>query len=658
MSRPRIHALGFAALILEEPALFEALSAREQRSLGELLRDLFFAESPAPEDAAALARLSAALDRPPTLEARGLGLSYFPTARFSAPRFLDVEALPEAVRGLFYRPRPGLCAAFVDPMEFQYRSYENILPLDRSFRRRPALRFGLLERLIPGKDVFRLPLQASAEDRERVLALDGLGLYAAPLNRGSRGGQRFIFHAAGLAKALGRALKAALPADALEGFSHVNPVFRCNRFEPGDAPFREHIDTPYSDPTRGQVSRLTLLLYLTGGRGAPALKIDGLELAEIPAWSAFVFDQALAHSGAAFVDGAKVFLRAELVFEAPELGFAPSVAALFSKACYMTGESLVHPQLAGAVHAAFDGAAAGHWRRLGEETAASEPWVYKEFRGAPFLANGYDFWFLKDGGLGLEELAAITVLDALNCKVDGRPFRRLCRSELVEAGEAKCWPADYLKGRAATAVFRGLDKAALFPPIPAPSRGHCCPTHCRGGAFDAKRCEDVLELFTRARGFIADKVFAAPILMLGQELFLDRARFRVQRGKLLIFSDQALAPLNFAACWQDGTDPPEYIDVDFEIEAVQPLLPPILIAERDGCLRLSFDFFHNGWTARQERLPLPKIRDADRLEGGEEPWMEAASGLARRPIGGRPSRGARWWWRDSALLRELYPELG
>ena len=50
----------------------------------------------------------------------------------------------------------------------------------------------------------------------------------------------------------------------------MNPVFRCNRFEPGDANFHRHRDTPYYDAARRHVSRYTVLVYLTGGTGGAA----------------------------------------------------------------------------------------------------------------------------------------------------------------------------------------------------------------------------------------------------------------------------------------------------------------------------------------------------------------------------------------------------
>lgn len=139
-----------------------------------------------------------------------------------------------------------------------------------------------------------------------VLDLVALGLYVEPLNAVSRGGRRFIFHAAALAHALTEALRpiaSTIVPGWLWGQSfHVNPVFRCNRFEPGDAPFRRHHDAPYHDPAQRHISHHTLLLYLTGGRGDPALCIDDARIDALAPLAGALFDQRYAHEGAAYLD--------------------------------------------------------------------------------------------------------------------------------------------------------------------------------------------------------------------------------------------------------------------------------------------------------------------------------------------------------------------
>ena len=143
-------------------------------------------------------------------------------------------------------------------MEYHFRTFENILPLDRLFVE-PSLSL----KKQPGgpRGVTTFAVQATLGTFQALTRLDRLGLYVPPLNDDVRGGKRFIFHAAALAEALTEALRPVLPDRLKKTFVHVNPVFRCSRFEPDDAPFEAHHDTPYCDPARGHLSTHTPVSY-------------------------------------------------------------------------------------------------------------------------------------------------------------------------------------------------------------------------------------------------------------------------------------------------------------------------------------------------------------------------------------------------------------
>ncbi|XVQ07452.1 hypothetical protein ACQP1W_33295 [Spirillospora sp. CA-255316] len=202
----------------------------------------------------------------------------------------------------------------------------------------------------------------------------------------------------------------------------MNPVFRCNRFEPGDTNFHRHRDTPYYDAARQQVSRYTVLLYLTGGSAEPALDLTGgAAIADIGPFTCVIFDQRYEHEGAPYRDGRKVFLRTELIFTDSEAAHDPEIGALFGKACYLTGESVFAPELARHADDYYDRVAAAHWDGLAPG-AGREAFVHKRFRGVDFVANGYDFWFARSEALSLAECAAITLLDYFNagpCRATG-----------------------------------------------------------------------------------------------------------------------------------------------------------------------------------------------------------------------------------------------
>jgi len=117
-------------------------------------------------------------------------------------------------------------------------------------------------------------------------------------------------------------------------------------------------------------------------------------------------------------------------------------------------------------------------------------------------------------------------------------------------------------------------------------------------------------------------------MMLGQQIFLDSSRFVVDADKIHVLSADRLAPVNFAACWNCPSNPPNYIEIDLDVGVVQPLVPPILWEATRATHHLMFDFFRNGWAAsvKQYRVPVPRIAplDYETLDEGEQPWLEAA----------------------------------
>ncbi|MEV0406543.1 hypothetical protein [Actinoallomurus sp. NPDC050550] len=608
------------------------------------LRDRFFALSTGRAPAEEVARYRAevdATDTEPTATLDGLAICWHPTARFKAVRFVDAERIDAGVRDLFARPSetaPYLAAVFVDPHELSFRTFENILPLDRLFADAgPDLELiELTERAEFAKDAYSFSLRLPAAARARLEHLDSLDLYVPPLNAASRGGDRFIFHSALLAEALTAAVAKAMPQSLLDGFSHVNPVFRCNRFEPGDANFHRHRDTPYYDAARRHVSRYTVLLYLTGGSGAPALDlIEGGALAEIEPFTCVVFDQRYEHEGAPYRDGRKVFLRTELVFTDPDVTHDPEIGALFSKACYLTGESVFAPELARHADAYYNQVAEAHWNGLAAG-ATREPFVHKRFRGVQFVANGYDFWFAKSDELSPAECAAITLLDYFNCKVGDAAFRSLCDSEVIEA-DGTDWIPAFLEDKRVLKDERGespvvpFDKSMLFPEPEKPNTRElpdCACGICSGGMIgpnlDTTRNADVIEHYTRAQDSAKADIMPAPILMLGEDVVLDPDMFVVEGNRIHVLGKESLTPVNFAAC-QGGPVFPSaeiFITTAATVDVAHFLVPPILFAESADCYHLTFDFFRNSWMVNHEQstVSVPMIRPFEDSDIDEDDW--------------------------------------
>jgi hypothetical protein len=627
------------AFVANDPPAWCALSESDRRTLGERLRDRFFelAALPAAEREDHLFQsIVRTIDPVPALRVEGLRVSFHPTARFQALRFVDEKRLDPECRLLFARPcpeMPELAAVFVDPEEFSFRTFENIIPLDRAFEGVP-LSATFKNRQLLGPRCFSFALAVPEETRRALDRLDEFGLYVPPLNAATRGGLRCIFHSARLAEALTVALQAALPARVRRGFTHVNPIFRLNRFEPGDEPFHSHVDTPYYDAARHQMSRFTLLLYLSGGRGSPALRIgEKVKLDEIAPRTAVLFDQALEHEGAPFQDGRKVFLRTELIFEDDSVVQDPAIGEVFAKATYFTGESVFSPDLARWADACYNRAAEAHFKGLGPKPA-EEVFVHKQFSGVHYVANGYDFWF-SNRACSLEECAALALLDTLNAQIGGVPFKKRCRTEIIQGKPAALsWIPKFLAALPTPGgepLFAELDKVALFPPPEADD--FCCPFHA-GPNFHPARCGDISDVYERAQKFACKRVNPAPLVILGEEVFLDRSRFVRRPGAIHVLSDRALEPVNFAACWNDGPGPANYIDVEAKLSALLPLVPPILFTEIKGCYHLRFDFFRNSFlvSERQCAVPVPRIRDDDPdWEEMETPWIDAVDRASLGP---------------------------
>ncbi len=562
-----------------------------------------------------------ACDAPPVTLLEGLEISHHPSARFKTLRFVEEALIPEAHRHRFAHPSPDaptLVATFADPVELHFRTFENILPLDRLLDAFDDVAVSGLTRVAPEVDAWTFSLQLSHEARAQLSRLDALGLYVEPLNAVSRGGRRFIFHAAALAHALTEALRpiaSTIVPGWLWGQSfHVNPVFRCNRFEPGDAPFRRHHDAPYHDPAQRHISHHTLLLYLTGGRGDPALSIDDARIDALAPLTGALFDQRYAHEGAAYLDGPKVFLRTELVFEQEDCDESPDVARLFASACYLASLHTVLPELARFTDDRFDLVARAHHEGLPRGEAPEEVFVHTRFRGVDYVANGFDFWF-RAGQRPLIECAALALLDYLNCRVDGRAFRAQCEHVAVRGRRDSAWIPRFLadRARAVASPFETaetFDIEGLFPPHDEPEWPSKCGDHDLD--FDASRSGDVINTCATAQEDAREDLLRASVFVMGDALVLNPSRFVVRDGRIHVLSTQRLAPIHFAGGHNcvHHVDTERYLAPDVVATLPFELVPPILFTEREGCYHLMLDLFRNGWMASylDETVTIPRIQ--------------------------------------------------
>lgn len=601
-----------------EPKRWGTYSHKEQLSCAQALRDLYFmarrddASEALREQVRQASELIPALE-PFVVEAQ-LQVSWHPSQRHKQLRLLPTTIVTPGQRALCHRTRclaQEFIAVFVDPQELNYQCFENILPLDSLFEREGlALEPGELNRLhlASGLAAFTLKVQPSEVAADTLLALSQSELYLPPSPGSARGGQRFIFHSASLAKALTRTLKASLPSSCLgsgaEAFVHAG---------------------------RGHISRYTLLLYLSGGRASSALTLGELTLDELDAMTCVIFDQRIEHEGAPYDDGDKLFLRTELIFGAKKLEHKPDIAQHFSKACYLNQHCAVFPQLSAVMGQRYEQAARAHW---GLDSAAPgrapEPYLHKRYKGVEFFTNGYDFW-CSSAQLGLKEAAALAILDHLNCHIDEAAFHSLCEAQVVSLAHDEdllAWMEARLQGLEppSSPLFWTLDKDILQASRPKGDE-FCCPFH-HPDEFSASSNADILNEINAAHDRVTPYLEGASLYMFGERIYLDPDRVVVTPDKIFALSHQAPTPINFAACWNVGGMPEDYVGVATTAQLPFLLVPPLLYQQHQGCYHLRLDLFKNDWMLdkRQLKLPLPALDEAGDGEW-ERAWEEARQAL-------------------------------
>ena len=274
----------------------------------------------------------------------GLTLSSHPSAEHIMIKYFDNIEFDDEFIGQYYAINSSnMYIAFVNPTELSYHNLENILNLDLNFQKN-NLNYSINSiSKYENMDVYKFDLLGSTDI---LLKLDELKLYTTPFNNDFRGGKRFIFSSKILANKLTSIIKLSdFSSNVKRNFSHVNFVFRYNKFEPDDNKFMNHYDTPYYDSKLKQCSKYTLLIYLTPGTANPVLQIEDLKINNIKAFNGFIFNQKYNHEGSAFATTNKIFIRSELIYNCNDLDHDLTAAKLFNISCYMTKQITFNPEL-------------------------------------------------------------------------------------------------------------------------------------------------------------------------------------------------------------------------------------------------------------------------------------------------------------------------
>lgn len=571
--------------------------------------------------------------------------------------------------------------------DLSYHNFECILPMDRFFD--PLLTSSLeliqFKQLHPHYHIFTAKLTGA--DCEVLKRLDSLELYQVPPNSASRGGLRFIFHSNSLSRHLTSAIRASGLLEELkhkqpgaksknekisssldEEFVAVNSVFRLNRFAESEGSFASHTDSPYFDAAQGLVSRYTILIYLTSGERNPSVLSfcnASICVRYMNSMTVVIFHQQYEHVGRPYEEGAKVFLRSELIFKCDpkQMTRKPETGAVFSSAIYYTLQSAFDAEYARHAHELYERVNRLHWSNESASKSAI-PLLYKRWnRAVHFATNGYDYYFPcveKDESklqLSLKVCALIAVTDHLNCRLgkkedegdDGpippeeinkvwRTFRKECESKRIDSVEYSSahsilkylWEAvaaavrnkrSELPGKVSTISkkekrdwYCSVLDTKKFESAPL---DHCCDQHFSSD-FIPWRCADVVDEYKGAIGYAERQLLCAPLLLLDTELRIDPSAILVQDDKIFINSANPTGePINvhFAGC-RMLSSACEYVTCAQKIPAPRLLLPPIIfrtIPAKEASHGLGFhfmlDFFRNDWEipiARVKRvIPIP-----------------------------------------------------
>ena len=163
------------------------------------------------------------MEEPETLlEYQGLNMSFHPSQSRKECRFVDVDSIEIPDESVPYLANVGAYMTFCDPAELHYRTFENIIPLDRAFSQ-----FRLKFKMTKGKSLAQGVWSSSLSggSTNLLLELDTLPFYVEPLNKRQRGGKRFVFQSSALADALTEAVRKAKIPNISSALVAVNSVY-------------------------------------------------------------------------------------------------------------------------------------------------------------------------------------------------------------------------------------------------------------------------------------------------------------------------------------------------------------------------------------------------------------------------------------------------
>lgn len=573
---------------------YNGLSEEDKITFGVGVRDLFIANFLGLFDNESLVRKVIDMIEQPvgTIEMDGLNISFYPTKSYKALRFYKFDDSPTPY---FAKKIEGnkliLYYCFIDPSHLSYHNFENIIDLDSLIPN-----FSLQFR---GKSDTSFTENLFLADPQllQLLELDKLNLYIKPFNSASRGGERFIFYSKKLADSLTIWLKQNYKE---KGFSHVNPVFRYNKFKPNDHNFSSHYDTPYYSAKDKMVSKKTLIVYLTSGHNPNGVFNTFYQnkpykhFKSIVTPLMYIFNQEIEHEGNPFVDGDKIFIRTELIYHEPNLKHEPEAARLFNSACYMTKQTIFTPELNAYLNEAFNASTKFKY----EGPSFFKPVnLHKSWLGIDFVTNGHDYWFAKI--LPLKLIAVVTLLDYFNGRFKkDEVFNRYVRTNIINHNPFN--PLAFLNSLKSI-IDQDALRLALEYHQTGPFIGTCCP-----GPHD-----------TNNEYFDLTNYLAHHSMAILNNILVNTWDMEISEDKIFFKATGHQNSFHFASCHEyclklGGASKKDFFH-----------LPPILYIQSDDGYHLILDIFKNDFVVKSEKINTHSVSTCYNSSSSEDkPYRE------------------------------------
>lgn len=602
----------------------------------------------------------------------GLTFTYFPSKSRILPRFITIDQLKdkeiksksnipnfikliEICENPFYAFyfSPNRILVFTNPEELSFHNYENIVNLnDYLFQNTNEKQLQLQTNGITtlNEGIFQLNIKFPNDLYDKLIQLDKLGIYSPVFNSSQRGGSRFIFSSTMLSDLITQSIK-SLPNklnneiktntelkefyNNLKTLEFVNYVFRYNKFKPGDNKFNSHFDTPYYSKAKKQLSKYTIIIYLTSGKASPVLKFDtendSVEVNTIDSNNnekgiyCIIFDHKYKHEGHPFIDNDKIFLRSELVFDITNDSTVindKAQARLFNIACYMSKQSIFNKELNDYANECFN---LSTEMKLAINRTSKDivfKYIHKTYQNINFITNGNDYWFPLMFNQTI--LSMITIMDYFNAELkDNEKNSNLFFNKIMNAKEITFDTEnvtndvifDYLnklQDEVDIPFNQCLLRNYLFPLVPNEfeienDSTKCCPQHHLSPTdkYVPMRSDYVKERYNELVNSKNSELFEKyEVSIFGQDLKINVNNYIIEEDRIII--DNKIPKVHFAGC---ETQEPQCWEVTNAGQFFAPVsknytcynsIPPIYYKKFSKGFLLQLDLFNNQYIRVKE----------------------------------------------------------